>query len=80
MVFERIRKILADQLDIEETSITLDSNLMDDLDADSLDLVDLVMSIEDEFGAEVADDEVENLKTVGDIVTYIEARAEEEDK
>lgn len=77
MVFERVRKILVDQLDVEESSITMDSNLMDDLDADSLDLVDLVMSIEDEFGAEVSDDEVENLKTVGDIVRYIDAHADD---
>lgn len=73
MVFEKIRQILCEQLDIEEDEVTMDSNIAMDLGADSLDVVDLVMTIEDEFEIEVPDEEVENIKTVGDVVNYIEA-------
>ena len=72
MVFERIREIICDQLDLEEDKVTMDSDIMDDFEADSLDVVDLVMSIEDEFGLEVPDDQIENFRTVGDVVRYIE--------
>lgn len=72
MVFEKIRDILAEQLEIDEDSITMESNIAEELGADSIDVVDLVMSIEDEFEIEVPDDEVENVKTVGDIVKYVE--------
>ncbi len=73
MVFEKIRAILCEQLDIEEDQVTMESNIAEDLGADSLDVVDLVMSIEDEFDLEVPDDQVENIKTVGDVVNYIES-------
>ena len=72
MVFERIREIICDQLDLEEDKVTMDSVIMEDFEADSLDVVDLVMSIEDEFGLEVPDDQIENFRTVGDVVRYIE--------
>ncbi|HIT59575.1 MAG TPA: acyl carrier protein [Candidatus Faeciplasma pullistercoris] len=72
MIYEKIKKIIADNLEIDEDSITMDSVVTDDLGADSLDVVDLVMSFEDEFGVEIPDDAVENIKTVGDIVKYIE--------
>ncbi len=73
MVFEKIREILAEQLDIEDIdSITMDSSLVDDLGADSLDSIDIVMSVEDEFKLEVPDEVVENISTVADIVNYIE--------
>ena len=72
MVFEKLRDIISEQLEISEELITMESNLMDDFDADSLDLVDLVMSVEDEFGVEVPEEAVENLKTVGDVVRFIE--------
>lgn len=72
MVFEKIRKILCEQLDLEEDDVTLESNIAEDLGGDSMDVVDLIMSIEDEFGIEVPDDQVENIKIVGDIVNYIE--------
>lgn len=68
MVFERIREIICDQLDLEEDKVTMDSDIMEDFEADSLDVVDLVMSIEDEFGLEVPDDQIENFRTVGDVV------------
>ncbi len=72
MVFEKIKKIIAEQLDVEEDAIKEASSITDDLGADSLDVVDLVMSIEDEFDVEIPEDQVENIKTVGDIVKYIE--------
>ena len=72
MVFERIREIICEQLDLEEDSITMDSDIMEDFEADSLDVVDLVMSLEDEFNMEVPDDQIENFRTVGDVVRYIE--------
>ncbi len=73
MVFEKVKKIIMDQLDVEADEITMESHIMDDLNADSLDIVDLVMSFEDEFDIEIPDEEVENIRTVGDIVKYIEA-------
>ncbi len=72
MVFEKVRDILCDQLDLEQDEVTMTSNIVENLGADSLDMVDLVMSIEDEFELEVADEDVEGIKTVGDIVRYIE--------
>ncbi len=72
MVLEKVIEIVADQLSIDPEDINEDSNLVDDLDADSLTVIDLVMCLEDEFGIEVPDDEVENLKTVGAIAHYIE--------
>ncbi|MBQ7283522.1 MAG: acyl carrier protein [Oscillospiraceae bacterium] len=72
MVFEKLREIICDQLEVSEELVTMDSNLVDDFDADSLDLVDLVMSIEDEFNIEVPEDAVEKMKTVGDVVNFIE--------
>lgn len=72
MIFEKIKKILCDQLDIEEDSISMDSNIIDDLKADSLDIVDLIMSMEEEFDISFSDDDIDKFKTVGDIVHYIE--------
>ncbi len=72
MVFEKVREILCDQLDLEEDKVTMDSDIVEDFEADSLDVVDLVMSLEDEFDIEIPDEEIENIKTVGDVVRYIE--------
>ena len=72
MVFEKVRDSLVDQLDVEEEKVTMDASITDDLGADSLDVVDLVMSLEEEFDVEIPDNQVENIKTVGDIVRYIE--------
>ena len=72
MVFEKVREILCDQLEIDPDEVTLDTDLVKDLGADSLDLVDVVMSLEDVFDKEIPDEDVENIKTVGDIVSYIE--------
>jgi len=73
MVFDKVKAIIVDQLDVDEDKVTLEASITEDLGADSLDIVDLVMSFEDEFGIEIPDDEVENVKTVGDIVKIIEA-------
>ena len=72
MVLEKVKAILAEQFDVEEDKITVDTDLQEDLGADSLDVVDLLMSIEDEFEVEVPDEEIENIKTVGALVSYIE--------
>ena len=75
MVFEKVRDIIADQLGIDADTITADSSFIEDLGADSLDLVDLAMSFEDEFSVEIPETEIENIKTVGDIVKYLEENA-----
>ena len=75
MVLEKVKAILAEQFDVEEEKITADTDLQEDLGADSLDVVDLLMSIEDEFEVEVPDEEIENIKTVGALVSYIEANS-----
>ena len=70
--FERIRELVAEQLDIDEDKITMDSDILEDFEADSLDVVDMVMTLEDEFGVEVPDEQIENFHTVGDVVRYVE--------
>ena len=72
MFFEKVRAILAEQLDLDIDSISMDSAIIDDLGADSLDIVDLVMTLEDEFDAEIPDEAIENMKTVGDVVHFLE--------
>ena len=72
MVFEKVREILVDQVDVDEDAVTMEASIQNDLGADSLDIVDLVMSLEEEFDCEIPDEEIENIKTVGDIVKYIE--------
>ena len=77
MVFDKIRDIIVDQLDASADD-TAEASIIDDLGADSLDVVDLISSVEDEFDVEIPDEEVENIKTVGDIVSYIESATSEE--
>ena len=72
MVLDQIKEILKDTMDIDESKITLDSKLKEDLELDSLDSVELIMSAEEEFGIEIPDEDVMNFKTVNDIVNYIE--------
>ncbi|NLX92263.1 MAG: acyl carrier protein [Clostridiales bacterium] len=72
MVFERVQKIICEQFGTEADKVTMESSILEDFEADSLDLVDLAMSLEDEFDIEVPDEELENIKTVGDIVKLIE--------
>ncbi len=76
MVFEKVKDIIVEQLDVAEDAVTLEASITEDLGADSLDVVDLVMSIEESFDVEIPDEEVENIKTVGDIVKYIESKME----
>ena len=72
MVFNKVVDILVDQLDVEKEKIAMESSIIGDLGADSLDVVDLIMSLEEEFGIEIPDSRVEKMKTVGDVVRYIE--------
>lgn len=76
MVFEKVKSIIVDQLDVDESAVTEASNIQDDLGADSLDIVDLVMSFEEEFDLEIPDEHVEKIKTVGDIVKFIEENSD----
>ena len=73
---ERVNAIITDQLGVENDALSPEANLLDDLGADSLDVVELVMALEEEFGIEVPDDDVEEIRTIGDIVKYVQARAE----
>ena len=76
MVFDKVKKIIVDQLDVEVDKVTEAASITDDLGADSLDVVDLVMSFEEEFDIEIPDDQVEKIKTVGDIVKFIEEKVD----
>jgi len=80
MIFEKLKAIIIDKLDVDDEEITLEANIQDDLGADSLDIVDLVEGIEDCFDIEIPDDVVEKIKTVGNIVTYIEQHVDEDDE
>ncbi len=71
MIFEKLKKIIAEQLNIDEDIITLESSFKDDLGADSLDIVELVMAVEEEFDIEFPDEDAENISTVSDAVEYI---------
>ena len=73
MVFETVKNILADQFDVEEDSITMETDILDDLGADSLDVMDLMMTLGDEFDMQVDESEIENITTVGALVNFIEA-------
>ncbi len=75
MVLDTLKSILSEQLDIEEETITEESLLVDDLGADSLDAIDIIMSVEDEFKVEVPDEIIEKIETVGDIVSFIESKS-----
>ena len=74
MVFEKVKKILSEQLEIEEDKITIDSDLVEDLKADSLDIVELIMDLEQEFDLEIPDEDLPKVTTVRDVVEYIEGK------
>ena len=73
-IFDKVKEIIVDQLDADESAITMEASFKDDLEADSLDVVELVMELEDEFDLEIADEEAENINTVGDAVNYINSK------
>lgn len=73
-MLEKIKPIIAEQLGVEESEVTLEASFSEDLGADSLDLFEMVMEFEDEFDIEIETDELETMKTVGDIVKYLEAQ------
>ncbi|MDD7182280.1 MAG: acyl carrier protein [Peptostreptococcus porci] len=73
-MFERIREIISEQLNIENPeTLKMDTNLLEDLDADSLDAVEIIMNIEEEFEIKIPDEEIDNVKTIGDIISLIES-------
>ena len=72
MVFDKIKGIIVEQLGVDEAQVAMDTHLMKDLEADSLDAVEIIMAIEDEFDLEVPDEAAEKFQTVGDIVKYVE--------
>ena len=71
-MFEKVKSVLAQQFELDPENITMDTNLIDDLGADSLDVVELIMSLEDEFGIAISDNDAAQLYTVGRIVDYLE--------
>ena len=75
MVFEKVKKLIAEELMVEESKITLETRLSEDLGADSLDAVELIMAIEDEFGVQVDDEMAQQIRKVGDIVEFLEKDA-----
>ncbi|GAB6170024.1 acyl carrier protein [Clostridium carnis] len=76
-MFEKVVEIIAEKLSISEDSITMEASFVEDLNADSLDLVELMMALEDELDMEIPDEEAENFKTVGDVVKYLKSHVEE---
>lgn len=77
MIFEKVRDIIADQLGIDADEITMESSFMDDLGADSLDIVELIMALESEYDLEIPDEDAEKISSVGNVVEYIKAHTEE---
>ncbi|MBC7251806.1 MAG: acyl carrier protein [Anaerolineae bacterium] len=73
-VFERVKKIIVELLGVDPDKVTMEASFRDDLEADSLDLVELIMAFEEEFGGEISDDEAKQITTVGEAVKYIEER------
>lgn len=78
MILNKVKEIISEQFNIDEDDLELDTSFRDDLNADSLDLVELVMGLEDEFGLEIGDDEVESIKTIGDAVDFIKSALDED--
>ncbi len=74
MIVEKVKDIVAEQLDVEVGDITMETSLMKDLDADSLDAVEIIMALEDEFDVEIPDEDAEAFKNIGDIVNYVEEK------
>ena len=73
MIFDKVKEIIVNELNVDAEKVTLEANLKEDLGADSIDAVEVIMSLEDEFGISISDDAAQNIKTVQDLVNYIEA-------
>lgn len=74
MVFDKVKEIIVEQLGVEDDKVTMDTHLMKDLEADSLDAVEIIMAIEEEYGIEIPDEEAEKFQTVSDLVSYVEEK------
>ncbi len=74
MIFDKIKEIIVEQLGVEESAVTSETSLMKDLEADSLDAVEIIMAIEDEFEIEIPDEDAEKFHSIGDIVKYVEEK------
>jgi acyl carrier protein len=74
MSFEKIKGIIVEQLSVDEATVTMDTSLMKDLEADSLDAVEIIMAIEDEFDIEIPDEDAEKFQNIGDIVRYVDEK------
>lgn len=74
MTFDKVKDIVSEQLEVEKEEITMETSMMKDLDADSLDAVEVVMELEDEFDIEIPDEDAESFSTIGDIVKYIDKK------
>ncbi|KAJ51532.1 acyl carrier protein [Clostridium tetanomorphum] len=77
MIFEKVKNIISEQLGVDPEEITMEASFIDDLGADSLDIVELIMALETEFDLEIPDEDAEKISTVGDVVEYIKAHTEE---
>lgn len=75
-MFEKVKEMIVEQLSVEEDAVTLEAKFKDDLDADSLDLFEMVMAAEEEYGIEIPSEDLESIVTVGDFVKYLEAHVE----
>ena len=73
-IFERVRTIIVEQLGVEEEQVTMEASFREDLEADSLDLVELIMAFEEEFGGDISDEEAQQIETVGDAVGFLKAQ------
>ena len=78
MAFDKIRSIIMERLSVGESMVTMDTNMMKDLEADSLDAVEIIMAIEEEFDIEIPDEEAEKFQLVGDLVKYVEEHSDQE--
>ena len=73
-MFDKVQELIMEEMDVEESQVTLDASFKDDLEVDSLDLFEMVMTLEDEFDVEIPSEDLESIKTVGDLVNYLEEK------